>query len=376
MNRFILASLLCLPFFLPLTTAAANEARQECLGRLTFEAPEAMEWATYDADRTFKISTGGGHNFSPQVAAKSDYGWYGLHGVVIRVSDIVERSEFERAVNYMKGTGRLYQKALQEKLESNKRILAELPDMGYGPDALKKVELRIKDLETQISQAVPVEHDLGVADAYFIGGADYPSYGFLYRNSRVYYFAMSKAGVQSKAAFKDLISRFTARELYEVPNKPGVCLPYGFIADDGKTAYSIKNSLRFTDTPNVIFTLITASANDPRGTKPTMGTYDTDYRPGFDASKWQHSRVIEPSYIGEYLAGLDGWRLDPKPDSGEQERAWFALAHTGGVTRPLIAVQISTFKKGLDNLTEFTPPPEAVLPRWKALSKTIAVTLE
>ncbi|HIZ49908.1 MAG TPA: hypothetical protein IAA18_02375, partial [Candidatus Pseudomonas excrementavium] len=67
---------------------------------------------------------------------------------------------------------------------------------------------------------------------------------------------------------------------------------------------------------------------------------------------------------------------DPKPDSGEQERAWFALAHTGGLLNPLIAVQIFTFQKGLDNLIDFTPPPEEVLPRWKALSESIRVTLD
>lgn len=69
-------------------------------------------------------------------------------------------------------------------------------------------------------------------------------------------------------------------------------------------------------------------------------------------------------------------RLDPKPDPGEQERVWRGLAHTGGRLSPMIAVQISTFQKGVGNLTELTPPPDAVLPRWKALSETIEVTLD
>ena len=57
------------------------------------------------------------------------------------------------------------------------------------------------------------------------------------------------------------------------------------------------------------------------------------------------------------------------PSSGRH--GW--LAKTGGLLSPLIAVQVFTFPKGTDDLTEFTPPPENVLPRWKALSETIEI---
>ena len=373
MIRLVSAIIGCLPLGL----ALADMPRQECLGRMTFDVPEAMEWATYDAERTFRISSGGGHNFTSKVTAKGDLVSYDFKGVVIRVSDIVDRSEFESAVGYQKGTGRRYQKTLRENIETDKRRLAELPEMGYGPEALAEVEQTIKELEERAAHAIPREHDLGIPDAYFLGG-DFPGFGYVYRNQRVYYFAMRQGAVDGTGveAFKDLMARFRPRELYEVPEGPGICFPYGFIADDGKTAYSIKNSLRFTSTPNVIFTLVTASVGDPWQTQPTTGTYDTDYRPGYDGTKWKLTRFIEPSYIGDRLAGLEGWRLDPKPESGEQERAWFALAHTGGLLNPLIAVQIFTFQKGLDNLTEFTPPPEDVLPRWKVLSESIRVTLD
>jgi hypothetical protein len=171
------------------------------------------------------------------------------------------------------------------------------------------------------------------------------------------------------------MARFQPRKLYEVPKGPGFCFPYGFIADDGKTAYSIKNSLRFIQTPNVIFTLVVASANDPWDTKPTTGTYDSDYRPGYDGNKWKKTSFIERLYLGKRLAGLEGWRLEPKPGSGEQERAWFGLAHTGGTLSPLLAVQMFTFQKGTDDLTTLTPPPEEVIPRFKALSESLKASL-
>ena len=373
MIRLIFAAILCLPSGF----TAAESPRQECLGRLTFDVPEEMEWATYDAERTFRISSGGGHNFTSKVAAKGDLVFYDFKGVVILVSDIVDRSEFESAVNYQKGTGRLYQKHLLEKLETNRRLLEQFETGDYPKELVTDRLEKIAAIEKDIPLTIPREHDLGIPDAYFLGG-DFPGFGYVYRNQRVYYFAMRQGAVDGTGAeaFKDLMARFRPRELYEVPEGPGICFPYGFIADDGKTAYSIKNSLRFTSTPNVIFTLVTASANDPRQTQPTTGTYDTDYRPGYDGTKWKFTRFITPSYIGDRLAGLEGWRLDPKPDSGEQERAWFALAHTGGLLNPLIAVQVFTFQKGVDNLTDFTPPPEDVLPRWKGLSETIQVTLD
>uniref|UniRef100_UPI0003B71533 T6SS immunity protein Tli4 family protein n=1 Tax=Halopseudomonas pelagia TaxID=553151 RepID=UPI0003B71533 len=249
MIKPILASALCLAT----SVVFAEQPRQECLGRLTFDVLEEMEWATFHADYTHRVSKGGGHGFSLKVGAKGDLGWYDFNGVVIRVSDIVERSEFEGAVRYHMGTGRLYQETLHKNIEIDKRRLAKLPDMGYGPEVLEKLQQEIEEQERQASFAIPVNHDLGIPDASFLGGPNYPGYGYVYRNQRVYFFAMPQAGVQGSKAFKELLSRFRPRDLYEVPKGPGFCFPYGFIADDGKTDYSIKNSLRFTSTPNVIF---------------------------------------------------------------------------------------------------------------------------
>ncbi|EKE68648.1 hypothetical protein B3C1_16506 [Gallaecimonas xiamenensis 3-C-1] len=250
-------------------------------------------------------------------------------------------------------------------------MLDEKENTNATKGAVESFERSIKELERQLPLATIHEYDLGIPDAYFLGGHLAPSKALLWRNNRVYSFAFSKAGPGSAERIKALMARFQPRELYEVPKGPGFCFPYGFIADDGNTAYSIKNSLRFTQTPNVIFTLINASANDPWQTKPTLGTYDTDYRPGYDAEKWQKTSFIERIQLGKRLAGLEGWRLDPKQDSGEQERAWFALAHRGGTLSPLLAVQMTTFQKGTDDLAQHTPPPETVIPRFNKLSESI-----
>lgn len=367
---------LSLGLLIPAGMALADAPRQECIGRMTFDVPEDMQWATYSAQRTYKISDGwGGHIFTPKVTAKGDTGSYDYDGLVIRVSDIVERSVFDDAAGYIKGTANLYQKELHKKKATFERILERFKRDGYKPEEISDIEGEIKKIEREIPLAKIHEYDLGIPDAYFLGGHIAPGKALLWRNNRVYYFAFGKAGPDSAARIKALMARFQPRELYEVPQDPGFCFPYGFIADDGKTAYSIKNSLRFTQTPNVIFTLVAASANDPWQTKPTTGTYDSDYRPGYDANKWTKTSFIERLYLGKRLAGLEGWRLDPNPGSGEQERAWFGLAHTGGTLSPLLAVQMFTFQKGTDDLTGLTPPPEEVIPRFKALSESIEENL-
>lgn len=374
----VLFHYLSLGLIIPAGMALADAPRQECLGRIIFDVPEEMQWATYDGQRTDRITDGrGGHVFTPKVTAKGDVGSYDYDGLTIRVSDVVGRDMFDGAARYIKGTARLYQKELQKNLEADKKLLSELRvlDEKESTNATKEAVERfiksIEELERQLPLATVHEYDLGIPDAYFLGGHLAPGKALLWRNNRVYYFAFAKAGPDSAKRIKALMERFQPRELYEVPKGPGFCFPYGFIADDGKTAYSIKNSLRFTQTPNVIFTLINASANDPWQTKPTLGTYDTDYRPGYDAEKWQKTPFIERIQLGKRLAGLEGWRLDPKLESGEQERAWFALAHRGGTASPLLAVQMTTFQKGTDDLSQHTPPPEAVIPRFKKLSESI-----
>lgn len=375
---------LCLCPLLSAHIAMADAPRQECLGRLTFDVPEQIEWATFPAGSVTEISQarGGGHAFSEKVRGRGESGSYDYDGLTFYVSDIVERSEFDDAAGYIKGTASLYQKELKKEATRKKKALEELKDLDKREntkvtrEAVERFAKNIEEVERKIPLTKVHEHDLGIPDAHILGSKNIPFHVLLWRNQRVYYFTFSKPQENAVERIKDLVARFRTRELHEVPKGPGVCFPYGFIADDGKTAYEIKNSLRFTRTPNVIFSLLTAAADNSRQTKPTSGIYDTDYRPGYDASKWKKSSFIERTYIGKRLAGLEGWRLDPKPGSGEQERAWFGLAHTGGLLNPLVAVQVFTFQKGTDDLTDFTPPPEEVIPRLKALTETIEQTLD
>ncbi len=87
---------------------APSSKYQECLGRVTFEIPEEMERATYDASRVWQISKGGGHNFTAEVTAVGDNGSYDYDSMIFYVSEKVDKNEFHNASNYIKGTAEIY----------------------------------------------------------------------------------------------------------------------------------------------------------------------------------------------------------------------------------------------------------------------------
>ncbi len=92
---------------------------QECLGRMTFEVAEAIEWAVFPAKAVGEISNagGGGYEFSKKVAGTHERGSYDYDRMTFYVSGKVERERFDGAANYIKGTSTLYQKELIKKLK-------------------------------------------------------------------------------------------------------------------------------------------------------------------------------------------------------------------------------------------------------------------
>ncbi|BBP02249.1 T6SS immunity protein Tli4 family protein [Sulfuriferula nivalis] len=47
------------------------------------------------------------------------------------------------------------------------------------------------------------------------------------------------------------LTHFHPRALFEIPKQPGVCFPYGFIADDGKAPRNVAVTMRLVDHPDV-----------------------------------------------------------------------------------------------------------------------------
>lgn len=69
--------------------------------------------------------------------------------------------------------------------------------------------------------------------------------------------------------FSRMLTSFRTRAPNEIPTEPGVCFPFGFIPDDGRTVVEFKQSLRFHDAPAVLYTIETGTVH-PRRLKTTV----------------------------------------------------------------------------------------------------------
>ena len=71
-----------------------------------------------------------------------------------------------------------------------------------------------------------------------------------------------------KRDFSAMLAKFRPRAANEIPTEPGVCFPYGFIPDNGRTVVEFKQSLRYPDAPGVLYTIETGTVH-PRRMKLT-----------------------------------------------------------------------------------------------------------
>lgn len=163
------------------------------------------------------------------------------------------------------------------------------------------------------------EIDLGIPDSYFRENKK-SVFGTRWIDGRTYSFGVNiKEGESFESAIarlKDLASRFRPRRPYEIPTEPGVCLPYGFIADDGKTAYDFKISFRLKSAPGVIHTLrIGKNGADtfPMEAKLFSATLPFLDGPVGKAAEQQKLRRIDltKTFIGPYETSYAGFRVHP-----------------------------------------------------------------
>lgn len=252
---------------------AAAGTRSECMGRLAFEVPDKpkLEWGLPKRVRTneeilgFSRILNGGQdairlaNVNVVVAAEAS------PKTILEMQDSVETDkhialqDFDENIRIEK----LAAKDFSEQLETPelKADAARTTDYKKAfQDALKNVEALKSRRQNLDKDWHPIDWGLPESTGYIAGPT---LYAFLLRGGFAFQF-MSTGGEgeapfeQRLAAFKDLLSRFEYRPLYQVPAKSGLCIPHGFINDDGNGHFQAEVSYRFTDSPGVIYTLATA----------------------------------------------------------------------------------------------------------------------
>ncbi len=154
----------------------------------------------------------------------------------------------------------------------------------------EELEAQLADYERQVA-ALPTDEryekerafNLGIPDA---AGAWHPDrmVAVLWRNNRIFHFEFGPKNGEYDSSIeaiepsaRDLLARFRPREAFEIPQEPGVCLPFGFIADNGTENYYAGFSWHVKSTPYVLNSLtLSNSVTDaiellPMLTKRLMG---------------------------------------------------------------------------------------------------------
>lgn len=124
-----------------------------------------------------------------------------------------------------------------------------------------------------------------------------------YLENRIYIYSPSHGNdVLRKKQFHSVLNDLRPRPLYEIPNQTGVCIPYGFIADDGDASSDIAVTMRLIDHPDVeIFFEDGAPARDPKMAITLFFDGYVNGEKGIKADFWGYRSITMSGQKGKAL---------------------------------------------------------------------------
>lgn len=363
---------------------AAADARSECLGRVVFEVVSQSDFAWgLPKGRSNEEIMG----FSRLLRGAHD--GIQLGNVAVVVLDGAD----QRTISAMQESAAMDKRRGLRSFDENIRVRKlsiedfaqqlETPELIADPQktadfkaAMIRDEEKVAALKLRKQNLDKDWHptDWGLPDSTgYIAGPTL--YAFLLRGGYAFQF-MSTGGEgeapfeQRVVAFKDLLGRFEPRSLYQVPNKAGVCIPHGFIADDGKGPFNADVSFRYADSPGVIYTLSTGVVGE-RNYEPNDPLIEATSRATVSAaignSYGRKLKVLGPKSTkigarGGLLGGIS---------TAEGAPGYSVYAGVGGVpgsqVLPHIALNMRSFDKQTapDDVKVDPPPFEQSLQRFE-----------
>lgn len=371
-------------------------SKQECLGRLVFDAPREMQWGinapgSWSGDR---------FRFTEDMHGGQDY--VGVGNVKAVVSAPAKRADIERmhrsqdarkdnaifeyetSIGTKKRRIDEFQSLLDDPSKNTERW-----DTSTYPKAMAEIKKQIADIETSITNLQKDWHPMDLGQPDSLGYAAGPTlYAFLLRDGRAYQF-MSTGGEgepkfeERERAFRDMIKRFQVRKMHDIPKAPGICIPYGFIPDDGRGHFRTEVSMRYADQPGVIYTIGTAVVGERgiEGPEPALlqataraaaGTLSGVLSTGRD------TKSIGPraTTIGALPAHQGGISMNVAEPGKPPVRSYSVYTGYPGWNHsrvlPAITVNLRSFTKEQERTLKADPPPfEESLARLDALLKSI-----
>lgn len=291
--------------------------KSECLGRLTFEVSQKVEWPLFYSDAFFSRS------FSPNVAARIDTMRFGTTRIAVIGSVGGVKKEQILEVTPAALDAHL-ETRIGEKRAYIERLRKEVKNLREAQETIKDQEEWIREWEKSIEESrkefEPFDPGLPNSHGYWTstteGNVDTNLYSilraYLTRGEHIFVFE-STAKMDTPAAkenhkrdFSAMLAKFRPRAANEIPTEPGVCIPFGFIPDDGRTRIEFKQSLRYPDAPGVLYTIATGTV-DPRRPKPVLLTAAADASMNPPTAMEQDKvKAVVTQRIGPHMVKMGG----------------------------------------------------------------------
>ncbi len=381
---------LIVPVLLGLTSVSWADAldpalpagwQTQCFGRVQFSMPAHLAWYNQQAEPPAFYT---GSQPTPAIW-RGNYGRDPLHEdkvlVQIAVSRLATLDFWKRDTSYFQPSrGEAQKRVIQSKIDQlreqraalsddqadqhHRRLLeeelalrAQMQHIGKvssdilwisdaietfkkeGRDAthleVELAELLIEDAKFPTDELFEQEYfvELNRPNALAISGP-FDFSAKLWENGRIYTFQFGMQHNKPRSeqaslepAALDFLARFRARAEHEIPTEPGVCIPFGFIADNGNEPFDFGYRWHPRSTPALLYR-IDQPASSELMTHALMRFVPNPYPSRVRIDSFG-PRDVAFGYQGGSLVGSQSQRRDPENPDWQPPQSYHLIAETG-----------------------------------------------
>jgi hypothetical protein len=261
---------------------AEPSAVQECLGRLIWNSDKSVEWPVdYSIDQLESFN----HYFSENVFSQGDKIRFGNTNISVKM---IKQGMKEEIINFLPSNKVEYFKSkLKEAEREEKENFKNRNGDIRQRQRYHLAKSRIEDLKKSIDETTGKYKVFtsGVKDSYGYESIEEEASGngdrysviraYMFIGKYIYNFESNETITPTMSVekhrekFSSLLKSFRPRRMNEIPTELGVCIPFGFMPDDGRTITDIKQSIRWKDAPGVLYSIHTGNVQ-PRQFKSTV----------------------------------------------------------------------------------------------------------
>jgi hypothetical protein len=383
---------------------AVNSSVQEggeCLGRITFDFSASVHWAL-NSHSQFKDNS---PIVSREIRGDDERLSYGRYGPSILIYPGATREKQESLYGHATAGRSMaeqqHRQNIEDKLEWIKGLQKPSPSVRNSYKSQKSLDELISSYRREVAESRKVlaeldkyyhPVDLGVPGSMgYVEGSTL--HGLLLKDAVLYDFNFSwdnrdtRTPAQREAWFLDFFKRFQTRKLHEIPKARGVCVPYGFIPDDGTVPFYTSVGFRYDDRPNVLYTIRTQVVDDSPITNTLLEASTraaVGLMPGVaneEAAKHLKKRIgPHRAYIGELAAEQGGVAVQLTEGDRTFDNYSVFTGYNGWMNShvlPFISVDMRSFtqeqtqRSSIERLKTDPPPFEESKTRLDAFLKSI-----